>query len=235
VRIAVVQHRVRSTPEDDARDVAKAAELAAGRGAELVFLPDVPSLRAENSSAQELFRQLVADVPAFCLIPNVSPAARGAALATELPSAQGLPADLGVVALVAGDACMDAAQFEQLAATEPGLAVLVPRSESDLQAEAMLELAIALSDSLAGLIVIAECAGAPPGQPGHGGSAIVLLGEVVAEAIGDDDVLVADVPVPIPQPEPREPLPSIPPLLAQRVSVHEGRGAQQPDYPAELS
>ena len=110
-----------------------------------------------------------------------------------------------------------------VAAQTPTLAVLSPRSETDLQAEAMLEFAIELSDSLAGVIVIAECSGAEPLEVGHGGSAIIVLGEVVAEALSDDDVLIAEVPTPFPQPSPREPLPAVPPLLAQRFDLHSGR------------
>jgi hypothetical protein len=174
-------------------------------------------------------------VPAFCLIPNLDPSGRSTAFVTDLSFAEGLPEGLGVAALLAGDACMDPAEFSRIAGERPSLAVLVPRSESDLQAEAMLELAIALSDSLAGLVIIAECSGAALGEPGHGGSAVVQLGEVAAEAIGGDDVLFAEVKLPVPQPEPREALPAIPPLLAQRLAVHQGRGAVPPSYPAELS
>ena len=103
------------------------------------------------------------------------------------------------------------------------VAVLCPHSENDMQAEAVLELALGLSSSLAGLIIVIDSAGAEPGEPGHGGSAIVQLGEVVAEAMGDgDQTLVFEVELPIVQPEPRELLPEIPTILSGRLAQHHG-------------
>jgi hypothetical protein len=128
----------------------------------------------------------------------------------------------GVASLIFGDACMDGTEIARVAKQSPSLVVLSPGSETDLQAEAMLEYAIGLSDSLAGVIVIAECSGGEPLEVGHGGSAIIVLGDVVAEALVEDDLLVAEVPQPFPQPSPREPLPPVPPLLEQRVAHHTG-------------
>ena len=235
MRIAVIQHRLRETPEHDARGLAAAAAEAAGRGAELVVFPAVPSLQSD-ATASDLLEQLLCDVAAHCLIPRPRGEVRGVALLTSLPAESGLESELGELALLIGDACFDPAELARVAALGPSLAVLVPLSESDLQAEAVLELAIGLSDSLAGLVLIAECAGADPGVPGHGGSAIVALGDVVAEAMTDDDVLLADVATPVPQPEPREPLPQVAPILVQRVAFHEGRKPDPPGgYPADLS
>lgn len=235
MKIAVIQHRIRETAEEDARVLAAAASDAAGRGAQLVILPEVRSLQGDATPESKLFEQLMGEVDAFCLIPVLNPATRGIAFAADLPPESGFPPGQGMAALLAGDACMNVAELGRIAAENPELAVLIPRSESDLQAEAMLELAVALSDSLAGLIMVAECTGAAPGEPGHGGSVIIALGKVVAEALGGDDVLIADVALPIGQPQPREPLPTPPPILAQRLAVHEGAGAPQPEYPAELS
>jgi hypothetical protein len=116
----------------------------------------------------------------------------------------------------------------------PNLAVLAPRSENDLQAEAVMELAMGLSKSLASLVVVTECVGAEPGSAGHGGSAIVYLGEVIAEAMSaDDETLYAEIELPLGRPELPEPLPMIAPILSQRVAHH--RGEKPPlDYPAEL-
>jgi hypothetical protein len=92
-----------------------------------------------------------------------------------------------------------------------------------------------LSMSLASLVVVTECAGAEPGAVGHGGSAIIYLGEVLAEAMSqDDETLYAEIELPLGRPEPPAPLPAIAPILSQRVAHH--RGEQPPmDYPAELS
>ncbi len=116
----------------------------------------------------------------------------------------------------------------------PNVAVLLPRSESDLQAEAVLELAIALSDSLAGLVIVVDTDGSEPGHPGHGGSAIIMFGKVVAEAMSGDDILFADVELPVGRPEPREPLPEMPTILQQRLAHHQGHHLEV-DYLADLS
>jgi hypothetical protein len=142
---------------------------------------------------------------------------------------------LGSTALVVGDASMDYQEILTLSGKKPKVVILVPLSENALQAEAMLELAIGLSQSLAGLVIIAESAGAKPGEPGHGGSAIVYLGEVVAEAMGEEDAtLEFEVDSPVPQPEPRGLLPQIPTILSQRLANHEGVKPET-DYPSDMN
>jgi len=144
------------------------------------------------------------------------------------------PGQVGDVLQLDGDECADADRLAKARQTPPDVAVLRPQSENDLQSESFLEVAIALSDSLAGMVIIAECVGAEPGNPGHGGSAVIVLGEVVAEALGDEELIFAEVTVPIPQPEPPEPLPSIPLLLRQRVAFHAGRKLEVPEYPSDI-
>lgn len=235
MRIAVIQHRLLGTAQEDAATLAHAAARAAREGAKLVVLPDVFSIHADGADAREGFSELLAPVPACCLVPHVGPGSAGAAFVVELPSGAGLPSGVGKVALLDGDSCMDAGELASAAAEHPSIAVLLPRCENDLQAEAVLELAIALSDSLAGLVVVADSVGAEPGEPGHGGSAIILLGKVLAEAVGDDELLIADITLPVPQPEPREPLPAIPPLLLQRLAFHQGRKLEVTEYHADTT
>ncbi len=139
---------------------------------------------------------------------------------------------LGTVAVLSGDAAFDPDVLRKLAADGTDVLVLCPASESDLQAEAVLEFAIKLSDSVAGLVLVVENDGAEPGQPGHGGSAIVLLGEILAEAMGGADLLEAEIGIPVPQPVPRDPLPQLPTILAQRVANHQGRHVHV-DYPSD--
>lgn len=153
----------------------------------------------------------------------------GPFLAASQPSAA-----LGGILELSGDECADASRLTAYLQSPPDVAVLRPLSENDLQSEAFLELAIAISESLAGLVIVAECVGAESGDPGHGGSAVVVLGEVVAEALADDDLIFADVGAPIPQPEPREPLPTIPLLLRQRAAFHAGHKLEVPEYPADI-
>lgn len=130
---------------------------------------------------------------------------------------------LGSVAVLEGDDALDLELLRALALEGTDVLVLMPRSESELQAEAVLEFAIALSDSVAGLVLVVEDDGAQPGEPGHGGSMIVLLGEVLGEAMSGSDIIEADVGIPVPQPVPRDPLPSLPTILAQRLANHHGR------------
>lgn len=224
MKIAAIQHRLRHDADADARALADAAARAADRGAEIVVFPNAPSLHDGDSAGHMLLSMLLRDVPSFCIVPNVDPTSRGLAIVAEMPAPFSAPGGgIGVASVIVGDACMDATTLADVVAQGPSFAVLSPRSETDLQAEAMLEFAIGLSDSLAGLVIIAECSGAEALEAGHGGSAIVVLGDVVAEALFDDDVLLADVPLPFPQPSPREPLPPVPPLLAQRFEHHAGR------------
>lgn len=223
MKIAALQHRVRPDAATDANALARAAEVAYERGADVIVFPDVPSLQRDDGRGHRLLVALTGTLPAYCIIPSTDPDGRGASVTAALPgtlSADG--ASAGTVAMLVGDSCMDAAELTRAAGQNPALAVLSPRAETDLQAESMLEFAVGLSDSLAGLVVVAECAGAEPLDAGHGGSVIVLLGEVCAEALGDDDVILAEVPFPIPQPSPRESIPPVPPLLAQRFALHQG-------------
>ena len=104
---------------------------------------------------------------------------------------------LGTMALLIGDGCVDMGAIREIAMAFPDLAVFLPRSENELQAEAVLELALALSDSLAGLVIVVEADGAEPGEPGHGGSAIILFGKMLAEAMSGDDILFADIELPV--------------------------------------
>lgn len=140
----------------------------------------------------------------------------------------------GRVVVIAGDAAIDPEQHRRVAAGPPDVLVLAPGSESDLQAEAVVELAIGLSVSVAGLVIVAETSGAEPGSPGHGGSAIVMLGEVLAEAVFDDQTLMAEIDPHIPSPEPRAPLPEPSTILAQRLAHHRGERAAV-RYLADLS
>lgn len=226
MRLAVVQHEYRPAPAQDLEALALATAGAASRGAEVVVLPVVPAVH-EGPLADELYCRLE-EVAGGALVITVQPD-RESEVSFTLHEIDGL----GRCALLWGDACMDPDVLEAAAAAAPGLAVLAPGSESELQAQAMLELAVELSTSLASVIVVAECQGAEVGEPGHGGSAIVHLGEVLAEAMAGDDLLVSDVPAPLGPPEAPAALPSLPPVLLQRVAAHQGRKVSV-DYPADL-
>lgn len=126
-------------------------------------------------------------------------------------------------ARLAGNDCFD---LTRIAGLDARALVLAPEAMSPFEAEAVIEYAVALSESAAGLVVVIEPSTA-------GGSAIVLLGEVVAEAEEGERVILADVSSPPPQPHPRAPMPELPPIIAQRV-LRVGGAAPDPGYPADL-
>ena len=76
--------------------------------------------------------------------------------------------------------------------------------------------------------------GAEIGDPGHGGSAIIVLRAVVAEGFAEADVVLAELSGPVAGPEPPEPLPQLPTLIAQRVAHHRGERLKV-EWPADLS
>lgn len=232
MKIAVIEHRMSTDAMENARGLARAAIEASEAGAEVVFFPYALPVDEEEAHAE--LALLLAGVPGTRLVPHIASNVR----AQVFPVTEQVPVigeQLGRVALLHGDACINSAVLERTGAASPALLVMTPGSESDLQAEAMLELALALSESVAGLVIVAEPVGAEPGEPGHGGSAIVLLGKVLAESLGEEgSVLYADVPVPVPSPEPPEPVPPVPPILEQRLANHEGRKLDM-GYPADLS
>jgi hypothetical protein len=229
VNIAVIQHTLRGNDADDATELGNSAADATDEGAELVIFSPAPVLACVSAGdpVPKLFAAIGEPQNPETLYINTAAIPVGMHL-VEMPR-------LGAVALFVGDACLDYQEILTASGKKPQLAIFVPYSENDMQAEAVLELALGLSSSLAGLIIVVDSAGAEPGEPGHGGSAIVQLGAMVAEAIGDEDqTLTIDVELPIPQPEPRELLPSIPTILSARLARHHG---EKPgvDYPADLN
>jgi predicted amidohydrolase len=229
MQIAVIQHVLRGDDHEDAVALANAAADATDMGAEVVVFPRVPVLAdgSDGDPVAKIFEAIdEVQVETVAYI-NTAIVPDGAHFA-------GLPI-LGGTALFVGDACMDYQELLTMNKNKPQVAILAPGAENDMQAEAVEELAIGLSTSLAGLIIVAEAVGAEPGEPGHGGSAIIHLGEVVAEAMGDgDETLTAEFESPVPQPEPRALLPQVPTILSARLAHHHG---QKPDvdYPADLS
>lgn len=230
MKIGVVQHRLRSTSAEDVHAMAGAVRSAVDLGARFVAIPCIVGL-AGDAVRDGVIAELRATDAERALF---APACYSAGQWGIVDSLACLD-DVGEAAAFCGDGCFDTDAWRTVAEVGAAMAVLSPAAESDLQAEAAVEVAIALSDAMCGLVLVAECAGAEPGMPGHAGSAIIHLGDVLAEASGDDDeVLIADVRIPVPQPEPRAPLPELPTILTQRVSLH---GGHKPDVPylADLS
>lgn len=228
MRIAVIQHRLRASASENAQALVASAARAAEDGAALIALPWVA-----GHSAGEVCERVFEEARELGLTDRLLAHPGLAPGRWELVSAAGLPA--GPVALLCGDACFDQGAWRTVASEHPVTAVLLPLSENELQSEAALEVAISLSEALCPLVLISECAGAGIGAPGHGGSAIVQWGQVVVEALSDDDELIfAEVPTPVALPVPAAGFPRIPTILEQRLIVHAG-GKPSTPYPADLS
>jgi len=228
VKIAVIQHLLRDDLEADIGALVEAVDTACSRGASVVVCPAIPSVLADPETARAAILGRLAGCPegTALLIPFRPPSAAVESHVKSTP--------LGDTALLVGDECIEPLVTKKLVAAPPAAIVMRPLCESDLQVEAVLEHALSLSVSVSGLVVVAECVGAEPPDPGHGGSAIVYLGEVLAEALGTGDVLTADVSVPVADPEPREQLSELPPILEQRIAHHQGRKPEV-GYLADLS
>jgi len=229
VNIAVIQHTLLGDDKADAVALANAAADATDMGAELVVFSPAPVLAdlSDGDPVGKIFEVIGEAQGEEVVYLNPAAVPDGMHIAT-LPM-------LGQTALFVGDACLDYQEILTASGKKPAVAILCPHSENDMQAEAVLELALGLSSSLAGLVIVVDSAGAEPGEAGHGGSAIVHLGEVVAEAMGEaDQTLEFQVELPIPQPEPRELLPESPTILSGRLAQHHG---EKPgvDYPADLN
>ncbi len=232
--LAVIQAVRRSTAAQDSATLLELLVNACSRGAEVVVLPDPPWLSATETAKIASAAFLRIEYPDVTVLAppfgppdpgSGGPLARGARVSESA---------LGMTAALSGDECLDPVIARELAAAAPNAIILRPGNESDLQAEAMLERALGLSESVSGLVLVAECDGGPDGEPAHGGSAIVVLGEVVAEAVVGDDVLMAEVNAPLARPDARIPVPDLPPILAQRWAFHHGERASV-DYPADLT
>lgn len=226
MKFAVVQHAIRPAPAQDLEALVLAVSRAAALGAEMVFLPYVSALY-EGPLADELVRRVVAEAPSV----EVVTAQRAQDVSGHFTAAA--TALLGPGVVLVGDDAIDLEVLRRCVAEKPGVLLLSPGAESDLQSQAVIELALALSTSLASLVLVAEADGAELGEAGHGGSAILHLGQVLAEAVSGDDLLLADVVTPLGPPEAPEALPEIPPVLLQRLAAHRGRKLDV-GYPADL-
>ena len=227
MKVALIHHRLRGDPSVDADALVDQEQRACAAGAEAVVCPRIPtllSLEPEERTA---------------LLARVKGCLDGAVLflsfAAEDTGPQVSQTPLGRTALVGGDACLRETVVREIVAEGADAVIWRVGAESELQAEAVLEYALACSPALAGLLLVAECSGGEGPDGCRGTSGIIHAGELVAEATGpDDELLIADLDVPVAAPEPDLLLPELPPILAQRLAVHEGRKASV-DYPADLS
>lgn len=208
MKIAVIQQRTRRDSGRDSAELGDSVSSAIDAGADIVVAP-LGGTGAHAGAPSEVL---------LWAPPGTRPVWRDVTA-------------LGDTVQLLGDTCFDPEVMRPLHREPPDALILHPDSESDLQAEALVEYALGLSRSVASLVIVSEFV--PQIGSGVGWSAILFLGEVLAEAVAADDVLFADVEVPISAPGSREALPYPSAILSHRLAVHRG---DRPDvgYMAEL-
>ncbi len=220
--VAVIQLPCGESLSATAVALAAAARLAGSQGASLLLASRVDKAVSEEANSL-LSAELSADalwwVPSWEDLGGSSSVLARSAGPAEEPQR---------VLALAGDACFDRDELSAHAGSVDAV-FIAPGAESALQAEAAIEFGIGLSLSVAGLVMIAESS-----EASGGGSAVVFLGEVLAEGVDDERLLMAEVPSWIPHPEPMLSVPELPPILKQRLAVHGG--SKMPvDWLADLS
>ncbi|MFA5844937.1 MAG: hypothetical protein WC971_08945 [Coriobacteriia bacterium] len=206
MRIAVVQHRLRDGIEADRLALADVVDEAARAGAKVVIVPALSGSSACDETSAKVVDGL-----------TVVSVGDGAEPPFDTP--------LGRTAVLWGDACAEAGVLARLAREGVSAMAWRPEPESAIQAEAFRELAIGVSLAVAGLVLVTAVVDGSPERPGC--AAIVVAGDVVAEAGDSEEVLFADVEVPVALGV-RERQPEVPPILRQRLAVHGGTRSAQP-------
>jgi predicted amidohydrolase len=226
LKIAVVQHRIRMHERMDLAALLSLAEQAEDEGADVIVLPCVPGLTYESGLMTAFAENVVERAPQVSIVASCAAVDR---------TGQPVPVltRLGMTLHLTGDDCIDPAHFPAIEKMGLEALVLQMDTESPLQAEALLEFALDSSLAHAGLVLTACLTGEARRVKSFGGSAIVHLGEILAEAGSGEDLLIARVPVPVALPARRGPLPVLPPVLAQRVAAHQGTKIR-PEYPATI-
>ncbi len=227
MKVAVIQHELRAHERMDLAALLSLAEEASDEGASVIVCPGLPGLGRDTRIYQAFIENMRNHAPGSLV---VMPAVAGSR--SEEPQAFLTP--LGRTVALLGDECVEPAVLELVAGLGVEAMVWQPEAESSLQAEAFLELALDASLSLAGLVLVTALAGRTGGTAGFGGSAIVHLGDILAEAGEGEAVVTAQIEAPVPLPGRPGPRPVLPPILAQRLAHHLGRRAPV-DYPADLS
>jgi hypothetical protein len=226
VKLAVVQHRIRTHERMDLAAMLALSERAAEEGVQVIVFPRVPGLSRANSLLTAFFRNVEERAPGLTWIRP--------GLRYKGGEVTGYATVLGRTVVLAGDDCIDPSLFAGIQALDPDALVWLFDAEDALQAEAALELALEASTTLAPLVVVSAVTGNARGVHVCGIAAVVREGEILAEGGEGEDLVVADVPLPTPRAERSRRLPDITPVLAQRLAAHHGTKVPV-TYPADLS
>lgn len=229
MKLVVIQHRMRSSAADDFESLAESVAVACGLGADVIVCPRVPSIQ-DGPLISRHFLDRVGECAdgTTLLVPFAWPAGDAE------PPLKFTP--LGATALLTGDQALDPQVRRSLYETAPEAVIIRPQSESPLQAEAFIELAIALSESTSAVVVVADPVGPEAEPPSFGGSCVAVLGDLMTEAESEDEteLLEVELDAPIILGHARPPVPEPPGILIQRWEHHHGRKPAV-DYPADLT
>lgn len=226
MKIAVVQHRIRTHERMDLAALLSLSEQAQDEGADVIVYPCVPGLGYASPLMTAFASNVIERAPQVSIVAPCAAQSRAGKLAS-------VPTRLGSTLMLAGDDCIDVSLYPRIESFDLEALVWQMDTESPLQAEALLELALDASLSQAGLVLTACLFGEARGVSSSGGSAIVHLGEILAEAGEGEDLLLADVPVPVQLPERRGRRAVPAPVLQQRFAVHHGKKLR-PNHPATI-
>ena len=219
MRIATVQHRLRAHERMDLAALLSLCQEASEDGAALIVCPHVPGLVHSEQMSRAFMENVRSYAPGSAVLTPFASAGKADPLVVTHSAA-------GRTLVLGGDECIDPDLYPAIEVLAPGMMVWQTETESTLQAEALLELALDASQSQSGLIVIAAPVGNARGVESFGGSAIVHLGEIMAEAGDGEEIIYADVVVPVMLPEKRR-MRTVPaPVLQQRLAVHRGKRAK---------
>lgn len=224
MRVAAVQLADDGSAAEITAALVAAVDEALEAGATLIVCPYVARLSDEDEAAVAVKSAIKKAAAATVVLPCGGLAYGGAHLRDE--AAADAPGAIGVMS---GDECLDPDALAVMAQGCPEILVWQLEGESPLQVEAIREYAIAASETVAGLVVVASLTGSGTGA---GGALICWGGEIVAEAGELPEVLAADVVTPLLPPDLRGERTIAPTILLQRLAVHRGEKLA-PDYPAE--
>jgi predicted amidohydrolase len=227
VKVAVIQHMLRAHERMDLAALLSSAQEASDTGATVIVCPSVPGLSRNTRIYQAFIENMRMHAPGSLVLTPALAIYREGDLEPFLTP-------LGRTLALVGDECIDPGYYESIERVCANSMLWQPGPESALQAEAILELALDASLSLAGLVIVTSLTGRAHGAAGYGGAAIVHLGDILAEAVEGEDIVTAELTAPVTLPDRRGPRPTLPPILAQRLAHHRG-GKLPVEWPADLS
>ena len=157
MRIATVQHRIRAHERMDLAALLAMCQEASEDGAALIVCPHVPGLVYSEQMSSAFNENVRSYAPGSAVLTPFASAGKSDPLAMTHSTA-------GRTLVLGGDECLDTDLYAAIELLAPEMMVWQTETESTLQAEALLELALDASQSQSGLIVIAAHGRATPSR-----------------------------------------------------------------------